>query len=200
MIKVSASALCASAIVLLSAVQVIAGPPTTRLHGEYYVVGSRTCAYATGFGQDFGPNFSLPINGGTTRTGHYDGVLRLNGDGTGDFTFNFIQYYFQSISAGQLPIGAFPGSCMVLYESLPSGLISLTLTQCVGTGTAGAGNGSTWTNDDEVLTLAATMGGDVVVMSNTEPVVGTTSLNGDSAFAIRRICSRTFTGVRQSIR
>jgi len=198
--RLSASALCISAIVLLSAVQVLAGPPTVRLRGEYYVVGSRSCVYATGYGQDFGPNFSLPATGGTTRTGHYDGTLRLNGDGTGDFTSNFVQFYFQATSAGQFPIGAFPGSCMVLYESLPNGLIALTLTQCVSTGTAGAGIGSTWTNDDEVVTLAATMGGDVLVMSNTGPVVGTTFLNGDPAFAIKRICSRTFTGIRQSIR
>lgn len=198
--RISILALCVSAIVLLSAVHAFAGPPATFLRGKYYVTGSRSCVYVNGFNQDFGDNFSLPSTGGTTRTGHYEGWLIFNGDGTGNFTYNFIQYYFQNTTSGQHPIGVFPGSSMVLYESLPNGLIALTLTQNTATGNAGGGIGSTWTNEDEVLTMAVTMSGDVLVVSHTEPVVEATYLNGDPTMALHRICSRTWTGIRQSIR
>jgi hypothetical protein len=178
---------------------VLAVPPISPLRGEYYVVGTRSCVYVNNL-QDFDANFSLPSSGGTTRTGHYDGRLRLNGDGTGYFSFNFIQYNFQATSVGNFPIGTFPGSCDVSYVSNTDGLIDLTLLNCIYMGTAGAGSGIDWQSSDTVLTLAATRNREVLVLSNTSPDVEGSWRADTPSNVTKRICSRTFTGVRQSIR
>ena len=198
--KVSASALCISVFILLSAVHAFAGAPTAiTLRGDYYLVGSRSCVYTNG-GQEFLANFYLPSNGGNTRTGHYEGVLHLNGDGTGNLNSNLIQYYLPAINAGQQTIGYWSNSCEVSYEKLPNGFIIMNFILCEDTGEAGIGSGHIWVDDGINMNVAASGNGDVLLLSNTYPAIEHTTRLVPSFSELYRICSRTFTAIRQSIR
>jgi hypothetical protein len=58
------------AFLIASAKSPQAAPKGSNLHGEYSMVGTRTCVQVNG-GADFVlPNYSLPPGGGSTRTTH----------------------------------------------------------------------------------------------------------------------------------
>lgn len=200
---------CISVIFCLLAGNALAAPPTSSptLRGSYFVAGSRSCVYASNY-LDFGANFQLGASGGTFRTGHYEGILQLNGDGTGSFDFKFIQYYSSHpyvtpdpyLGPGGYPIGSFPGSCNVAYEQNTDGFLNVTLSGCVSTGDAGSGIGTTWISSDESIAMAASGNGDMLILSKTDPIVETTYNELSPGLIIKRICSRTWTGIRLSIR
>lgn len=163
--------------------------------GEYFLVGSRSCAYVNNY-QDFGANFSLPNSGGTTRTGHYQGHLNLNKDGTGSFETRFVQYYHQSINPGQIPVAFYDETCDISYEQLPNRL-RLNLSNCFSTTTAGFAIGTQWVVADTSLTFGISSNGDVLLLSNTGPVVERTWQPVSPSLVIERVCSRSLTAIRQ---
>jgi hypothetical protein len=80
------------AFIIASTISAQAAPQGSNLQGEYSLIGTRTCVQNSTINTNFsGPNFSLP-NGGTTRTAHFNAILRLFGDGTGDLMSTGIQY------------------------------------------------------------------------------------------------------------
>jgi hypothetical protein len=202
--KTVASAILIVGFILLSGWNCHAGPGIYSVNGEYFIEGARSCAYVNNY-QMFGENFVLPNSGGTTRTGHYQGHLYLNGDGIGSLEVKFVQYYHQSIYPGQIPIAAFNETCAVSYEELPNRLV-LTMSDCYATTTAGSGIGTTWTLDPISLTFFASFNGDVLLLSNTsggaagQPAIERTWQPDYPNNVIERVCSRSLSAVRINAR
>jgi hypothetical protein len=184
--------------ILLSAWNCYAGPGLSTIGGDYFTVGSRTCAYVNNF-LDFGGNFTLPNFGGTTRTGHFQGHLFLNEDGTGSWETNFTQYNHQSIDPGEIPLSFFDETCDVFYEKLPNRL-RLTVSNCIATATAGAGKDTTWEIGEIFLTFSVSMNGEILLLSNTRPdieIFWQIDPPGFENNITKRVCSRTLTAIRR---
>jgi hypothetical protein len=184
--------------ILLSAWNCYAGPGLSTIGGEYFIVGTRTCAYVNDY-LDFGENFTLPYAGGTTRSGHYQGHLFLNADRTGSWQTRIVQYNHQSIGPGQIPYAFFDETCNVFYEQLPNRL-RLSVSDCFATATAGAGINTTWEIEDISLTFSVSMNGDILLLSNTSPAVETVWQIDPPGFEnniTKRVCSRTLTAIRR---
>ena len=184
-------------ILMMSAVDTFAAPPTFLLvRGTYYVVGSHSCVVSQdGFNtDDYSYSILTPL-GGSMRTAHYDGYLNLNYDGTGTYDVHETQYIANNINQGSRPMGYQQINCDVNYEKLNTGLFEITFSSCVGTNLAGVGFGNVTTYAPKTLSMAATPDGGVLVLSNTFPEVESFTRN---VTPNNRLCSRTFTAVRQS--
>jgi len=184
-------------ILMMSAVDTFAGPPTfLTLRGTYYVVGSHSCVNsADGFSDD--GSFSL-LSAGSMRTAHYEGFLNLYFDGTGKYTVNETQYIFQNIQQGSFPMGYQNINCDVTYGKADNGLFDITFSNCEGINVLGIGIIPTPNVTEyapKTLSMAATRDGEVLVLSNTFPEVESFTRN---VTPIKRLCSRTFTAIRQS--
>ena len=162
----------------------------------YSVIGSRSCAYANSYDM-FGPSFSLPPSGGTTRTGHIKGTLALKADGTGTLESYFTQYNHQRFGGGQSPVTSFTSNCDVVYEVRPGGLRLRKLAGCQSTIVQGAGIGQIWVTDDEILILTASKDGGILLLTNTHPRIETTWQLESPWNVMERVCSRTFMAIRQ---
>jgi hypothetical protein len=181
--------------ILLSAWNCYAGSRLSTIHGDYFTVGTRSCAYVNNY-QDFvGDNFTLPFDGGTTRSGHFQGHLFLNGDGTGSWQTRFVQYNHQSINPGQIPLAFYNETCNVFYEELPNRL-SMTVSDCIATATAGFGKDITYEIEDISLTFGVSMNGEILLLSNTTPGIERTwqiDPPGYENNIVKRVCTRTLT-------
>ena len=195
-------------VLFLSVPDGFAQPGLRVVGGEYFVVGSRSCAYVNGY-QDFAYDeshnaYSLPTlypsTGGTTRTGHYQGSLTLNANGTGTWKMYTAQYYHQATAPGASPFRSFNSTCDVSFEELDTGrLVLRILNGCVSTEVSGPTAGTKWVTDEETLTFGTSMGGDILLLSNTRPVIETTWDENAPSNVIERLCSRTMMAVRRSI-
>lgn len=206
--KTVSTALFILGFILLSAWNSHAAPPTELflVGGEYFLIGSRSCAQVNNF-MEFGGNWILPFSGGTTRTTHLQGILNLNGDGSGTWTFFATQYIHQAVNGGATPLSRFrtppQTACDVTYGVRPNGILELTqLPGCLTLVIEGAGIGQYFTSDGEVLIFGTSTNGGVLLLSDTRPVnerVWQTDSEGNQIGAvINRECSRTYTAVRTS--
>lgn len=194
--KTMAFAISVLGVILLSALNCQAESGLSTIGGDYDFVGSRSCAYVNAY-QDFGDNFSLPFSGGTTRTGHYQGRLSLNKDGTGTWSSMFTQYYHQSVNAFQIPLASYSETCDVSYEQLPNRL-RLNLANCFATTTDGYAKGTEWIVEDHSLTFGGSPDGDVLWLSNVRPAIERTWQPSAPSLVIERVCSRTMMAVRRA--
>jgi hypothetical protein len=197
--KTVAPAIIILGFILLSVWNCYGGPGTATIGGDYFTVGSRTCVYVNNF-LDFGSNFTLPNAGGIIRTGHFQGHLFLNGDGTGSWETKFTQYNHQSIDPGEIPLSYIDETCDVFYEKLPNRL-RLTVSNCIATATDGAGIGTTWEIGDISLTFSVSMNGEILLLSNTRPDIEILWVIDPPGFennVTKRVCSRTLTAIRQA--
>lgn len=206
--------LLGSAFIIASAISAQAAPMGSTLHGEYSLIGTRTCVQNSSPDTNFsGPNYSLP-NGGTTRTVHYNAILRLYGDGTGQLSNKSLQINHNATAPGNLPSGGWTDICDVNYQAGEDGAIQLDFVNCVST--------TLWPNPPGVITVSSSdsgplsvtvsANGDTLLMSNAglEPDVEITWTCGTNAsgqadctqmlFPFYRICARSFTAIRLSPR
>lgn len=200
-------------LVLMSAIAMStvasAAPKGSNLHGEYSLIGTRTCVQNSTINTNFsGPNFSLP-NGGTTRTAHYNGILKIYGDGTGQFTNKALQINHNTTSPGSGPTSGWTDICDVTYQADEDGTIQLDFNNCVSTTLWPAG--FTNSSDSGPLSVTVSANGDTLLISNVglEPDVETSWTCGidvssgqpDCNIQINifyRICARSFTAIRLS--
>lgn len=209
--KIVSPAIFILGFILLSALNSHAAPPTDLFFvgGEYFLIGSRSCAQVNNF-EEFGDNWSLPSPfGGTTRTAHLQGILNLNGDGSGTLTFFATQYIHQAVNGGATPLSRFrtppQTACDVTYGVRPNGILEFTqLPGCLTLTTEGAGSGRYFTSGGEVLIFGTSTDGGVLLLSDTRPVkevVWETDPEGNQIDReIYRECSRTYMAVRTSFR
>ena len=184
--------------ILLSAWNCYAGSRLSTISGDYFTVGTRSCAYVNNY-LDFEDNFTLPSTGGTTRSGHFQGHLFLNGDGTGSWQTRLVQYTHQLINPGQIPLAFYNVTCNVFYEELPNRL-RLTVSDCIAIATEGFGAGITYEIEDISLTMGVSMNGEILLLSNTAPRIERTwqiDPPGNENNIVKRVCTRTLTAVRQ---
>ena len=202
------------AVIIALTISAQAGPKGGHLHGEYSMIGTRTCVQASG-GADFTPpNYSLPVGGGTTRTSHYNAILRLYGDGTGEFVDKVLQINHNAVGPSAIPTFptlGFTDRCDTTYQGAEDGTIQLSFHNCVATSlwnVAGVFSSS----DVGPLSVTVSANGDTLLLSNVamEPDVETTWTCGrDSSGQAdctqilspqKRICARSFTAIRLSPR
>lgn len=198
------------AVIIALTMSAQAAPEGSNLHGEYSMIGTRTCAQASG-GADFTPpNYSLPAGGGTTRTAHYNAILIFHGDGTGEFVDKVLQINHNAVGPGGFPTLGFTDRCDTTYQGAEDGTIQLSFHNCVATSlwnVAGVFSSS----DAGPLSVTVSANGDTLLMSNVglEPDVETTWTCGTSSglpdctnrlSPQKRICARSFTAIRLSPR
>ena len=199
------------ALIIASAMSAQAEPQLSNLHGEYSMIGTRTCVQASG-GADFAPpNYSLPGGGGTTRTSHYNAILRFYGDGTGEFIDKVLQINHNLVGPGAFPTLGFTNRCDTTYQGAEDGTIQLSFHNCVATSlwnVAGVFSSS----DVGPLSMTVSANGDTLLLSNVDnepdPDVETTWTCGRDSFGQadctqilspqKRICARSFTAIRLS--
>jgi hypothetical protein len=212
-------------LVLMSAIAMStvasAAPSGSNLHGEYSLIGTRICVQNSATNSDFVvPNYQfLPQDkggiGGTTRTAHYNGILRLYGDGTGQFSNKALQINHNATAAGNFPSGGWTDICDVNYQAQAGedGAIRLDFVNCV--------SATLWPNppgvtvvsssDSGPVSVTVSANGDTLLMSNvgSEADVETTwtcGIDGSSGQPdcniqinkFYRICARSFTAIRLS--
>jgi len=198
------------AVIIASAMSAQAGPKGSNLHGEYSMIGTRTCVQVLG-GLDFiPPNYSLE-GAGTTRTSHYNAILRFHGDGTGEYVDKVLQINHNLVGAGAFPTSGSTSRCDTTYQGGEDGTIQMSFNNCVATSlwnVAGLFNGA----DTGPLSVTVSASGDTLLLSNVdlEPYVETswtcgkdlsgqpdcTQINSPQ----KRICARSFTAIRLSPR
>lgn len=185
------------ALIISSAAYAMMFPPTSLfLRGEYKLIGSRECVYAVG---DFGaaPYFSIP-SGGSTRAAHYNGLLQLYGDGTGSLDVRLMQINHQQAFIGGTPLTVWHGTCEVEYHDLADGTVEMSFLNCEGPVTAGAGYPNVAGSDLDRMSVVVSAGGDILMVSDTEPFVETTSYTvGSTTYYTKRICGRTGIAIRK---
>lgn len=187
----------------MSAANVHAWYPTFYLRGEYHVVGSHSCvnpAFKMGFTNDGSYTLTEPEGSNLTasfRWAHYDGFLHLYPYGKGKFTYTETEYISIFDHAGEMPMESRSVSCDVVHTPVNNGLFAITLSNCASTWIAGIGQEAVYTFEPKTLSMAATRDGEVLVLSNTYPEV---EYFTRSDRQLVKMCSRTFTGVRQSDR
>jgi len=200
-------------LVLLSTIALspvaLAAPKGSNLHGEYSMIGTRTCVQASGGGDFAPPNYSLPALGGTTRTSHYNAILRFYGDGTGELVDKVLQINHNAVGPGAFPTLGFTDRCDTTYQDAEDGTIQLSFHNCVATSLWNVA-GVFSTSDVGPLSVTVSANGDTLLMSNVglEPDVETTwtcgrdsSGQADCTQIIspqKRICARSFTAIRLS--
>jgi len=89
-------------------------------------------------------------------------------------------------------------NCDVTYGKADNGLFDITFSNCEGINVLGIGIIPTPNVTEyapKTLSMAATRDGEVLVLSNTFPEVESFTRN---VTPIKRLCSRTFTAIRQS--
>jgi hypothetical protein len=208
-------------LVLMSAIAMSAvasaAPSGSNLHGEYSLIGTRTCVQhnvkETNF---YGENYALG-SAGTTRTTHYNAILELFGNGTGYFSNKSLQINHNNVGKDNTPSAGWTDICEVNYKAGEGGAIQLDFVNCVST--------QKWPNPPGVTTIASSnagrlsvtvsANGDTLLMSNVGlepdsfPDVETTWTCGidvssgqpDCNIQINkfyRICARSFTAIRLS--
>ena len=121
-------------------------PPTvSSLAGDYAMNGTRECVYTNnklGAPTDFGPPpiNSLPAadptvnypGGGTTRTGYYKGLLKLDGYGGGIWETKLVQINHNLVGPSQVPIIIMDMVCDASYQESVNGSIDMTMSNCIG--------------------------------------------------------------------
>lgn len=216
--RILVSGILGLAVIILLTMSAQAEPKGSNLHGEYSLIGTRTCVQHSTPDTNFvGTNYALG-SAGTTRTAHYNGVLKLYGNGTGHFSNKTLQINHNLTGANFTPSGGFSDDCDVEYHA-EDGAIKLDFNNCVST--------ASWPNPPNVITVSSTesgplsvtvsANGDTLLMSNVGsenpqefvPDVETTwtcGINASSGLQdcniqvnkFYRICARSFTAIRLS--
>ena len=187
--------------ILLSAWNCYAESGIATLFGEYAFVGTSSCLEVKNQ-QDFLPDFEVPSAGATLRTGHYQGILRLHGNGTGTWEYYFAEYSPEFIVPTRNPFGTFKTvePCDVIYEQRPNRVVLTILEGCLSVMVAGRAVGRQTETGEMPLTLLSSMNGDTLLLSKTHPVIEEVIRNTATGLVTKRECSRTFTAVRVDAR
>ncbi len=192
-----------AAFILISVMPVLAGPPEASLHGTYSVTGTSTCIQTDyGLAGDpapygFDDSFTLLIQG-NVRTRYIKSVLVLRRDGTGTWHERLMMINHPYMNPGQKPMTVWEGDCSVSNGYAGEGTFELTLNDCEGTNTAGAGFPGTSGVESMSLSVTASGSGDILLLSGTEPRVERlwNVVPGSAPSEAERICARSLTAVR----
>lgn len=179
--------------VIASTTSVQAAPQGSDLHGEYSLIGTRTCVQ--------------PPMGGSTRTTHYNGILILFGNGSGELSAKAV---LMNHNFGSFPTGQYHDVCDVTYQGLEDGTIQVKIANCLSKNLWPPPlEGTFYSFSDYVLSVTVSSNGGTLLMSDAamEPDVEnvwTCALVGgqpdcsNKLNTQERICVRSFTAIRLS--
>jgi hypothetical protein len=188
-------AFCLVFIITL-ATHVLAEPPIEYLKGTYTLTGTRECVYGSpGAVFGAGPTYPLPSNP-SLRIGHTEGKLIINLNGTGTWESRLMQIRENRISSGSPSwLTGWESTCEVEFDFDAAGGLELRLPYCEGPLTEGFFTGNIAFDRDTILSVAVSVNGDILLLSDTQPNIETV-WGGPGAPDQERICSRSITAVR----